>query len=150
MTGVMGHWVCVTVIVQINTCSSSGAQSPKTLLAGSAVFVGQRTLKCWPLLIRETNWKELLHTGLIYGSHWLSSALITKTVHVPNAWNCLLQKAAASVLLFTLISNSLKHVAFYYCPSSEYPSESRSRKWEVWPVLCECHFQSEMKQSSFL
>lgn len=151
MTGVMGQWVCVTVIAQINTCSSSGAQSPKTLLAGSAVFMGQGTVKCWPLLIRETNWRELLHTGLIWGSQSLSSALKKKAVHVPNAWNCLLHKAAPSVLLFTLISDSLKRCCILLL-SLFWIS---FMNWEPWieslvSSVCKCHFQSEMKQSSFL
>lgn len=105
----MGHWVCVTVIAQINTCSSSGAHSPKALLTGSAVFLGQGTLKCWPPLMKATNWRGLvLHTGFRGGSLSLSSAPNRKTDHVPDAWNCLLRKAAPTVLLFTLISDSLK------------------------------------------
>ncbi len=69
---------------QINTCSFSGAHSPKTSLAVSAVFLGQRTWKCWPLLIRETNWRGCLHTGLTWGPCSLSSALKKRRQFTPS------------------------------------------------------------------
>lgn len=152
MTGVMGQWICVTVIAQINTCSSSGAHSPKTLLAGSAVFLGQGMLKCWPLLIKETNWRGLLHTGLIWGSQSLSSALKKRRQFMsPNAWDCLLRKAAATVLLFTLISDSLKRCCILLL-SLSWTSFINGKVWieSLASTRCECHFQSEMKQSPFL
>lgn len=143
----MGQWVYVTVIAQINTCSSSGAHSPKTLLTGSAVFLGQGTLKCWPLLIKETNWRGLLHTGLIWGSQSLSSALKKKADHVPDAWNCPLGKAAPTVLLFTLISDSLKRCCILLS-SLFWVSFINGELW-IESSLGECHFQSEMKQFPF-
>lgn len=145
MIGAMGQWVCVTVIAQINTCSSSSAHSPKTLLAGSAVFLGQGTLKFWPLLIKETNWR-----GPVLGPQSPSSALKKESGLCPhNAWNCLLHKAAPTVLLSTLINDSLKTccillLSLFWISFIELPIES------LGSPLRECHFQSEMKQSSFL
>lgn len=88
--------------------------------------------------------------GPVLGPQSPSSALKKESGLCPNhAWNCLLRKAAPTVLLLTLINDSLKTccillLSLFWISFIELPIES------LGSPLRECHFQSEMKQSSFL
>jgi len=144
----MGQWVCVTVIAQINTCSSSGAHRPKTLLAWSAVFLGQETFKCWPLLIKGHN----LEGTSSHRAYWVSTVFCTKKKKsdVPDASNGLRRHAAPTVLLFTWFSDSLKNKCCILLSSVFWTSLINGEQWrESFPrSLCKCHFQSEIKRKS--